>query len=172
MHSPVKGLPHIRQGNPKNTFGENLRTRADGTLKSHQGWDISSPPGTPVYAITNGVVRFVKNHGDYGKQICLEFNYRGRTLYAFYAHLQTIDVVPGMFIAEGEQVGTSGQTGNAAGQALSEAHLHFEIRTKTNAGSGTHDRLDPSTVLGREPLREIARDLFSGVPALAPIPKW
>src|SRR4249919_1776447 len=136
MHSPVKGAPHIRGKSFNNAFGDHARKNPDGTIRPHQGWDISSPPGTPVYAVKHGIIAFVKDSGNqgYGKQVGLEFHHRGQTLYALYAHLQTIDVIPGMFVAEGEQLGTSGQTGNAHGQALSEAHLHFEVRTKANAG--------------------------------------
>jgi murein DD-endopeptidase MepM/ murein hydrolase activator NlpD len=169
MHTPVQGAIHIRGKRVNNIFG-NVRKHKDGSIRAHQGWDITSMPGSPVFAIANGIIRFVKDYGNegLGKHIGLEFQHQGRTLYAVYGHLQTIEVVQGMFVAEGEQLGTSGQTGNAKGQALSEAHLHLEIRTHPSAPSGLGGRVDPMFVLGFQAISEV---IFADMPTFAPIPK-
>jgi murein DD-endopeptidase MepM/ murein hydrolase activator NlpD len=147
-----------------------VRKHSNGTPKPHQGWDIAAAPGTDVFAITNGVIEFVKDDGvnNLGKQVCLSFEYNGRTLYAVYGHLSEIDVAEGMFVMEGEQLGKTGQTGNATGQALSEAHLHLEIRTQPHAGLGLPGRQDPMTVLGYAPILEV---IFADMPTFGPIPK-
>ena len=169
MHDPVNSPVRIR-GNglnrAHNLLGKGIRKNADGSPRDHQGWDILSTPGSPVFAVTNGTINYVRDEGNqnYGKQVCLSFELKGTTYYAFYGHLLTIEVVPGMFVAEGEKLGTSGQTGNAHGQALSEAHLHFEVRTTPNPGKGTNGRVSPSLILGMEPIRVIVKDAFAGMP--------
>jgi hypothetical protein len=55
-------------------------------------------------------------------------------------------VVPGQSIAAGDQIGVLGQTGNAAGQPISEAHVHMEIRN-TNAGRGGQTMVNPSVLM-------------------------
>lgn len=168
MHDPVKGAVRIR-GNGwnrmHNVMGHHIRTNPNGTLRDHQGWDILSLPGSQVFAVTNGTICKIKNDGNngYGKQVFLSFDFKGKEYYALYAHLNTIDVVEGMFVAEGEQLGTSGQTGNAQGQPLSQAHLHFEVRTSLNVGSGLSGRVSPAVILGKEPIREIVRSEFGNM---------
>ena len=65
--------------------------------------------------------------------------------FAFYAHLDRIDVKPGQKVSAGTQLGLSGDTGNAKGMATipKGAHLHFEIRTIQNPGLGLGGRIDP-----------------------------
>jgi murein DD-endopeptidase MepM/ murein hydrolase activator NlpD len=104
---------------------------------------------------------------DYGKQICLSFEHQGTTLYAFYAHLSSIVVMESNVVQEGQLIGYSGQTGTTAkNQPLSEAHLHFEIRTIPGNGPGLIGKLDPGTVLGFAPIVKIITDkVFSkGIP--------
>jgi murein DD-endopeptidase MepM/ murein hydrolase activator NlpD len=168
MHNPVNGPVRIR-GNgwnrTHNVLGHNIRTNPDGSLRDHQGWDILSMPGSPVFAVTDGTICKIKDDGanGYGKQVYLSFNFKGKEYFALYAHLLSVEVVEGMFVAEGEQLGLSGQTGNAQGQALSQAHLHFEVRTALNPGSGISGRVSPSLILGHEPIRVIVKDAFSGM---------
>jgi len=77
----------IRHNSKNNTFGM-VRKRADGTAKPHQGWDFSAEVGTPIYAINKGTIRFIRDRGDYGLQLCLEFEHENVIYFAFYAHLQ------------------------------------------------------------------------------------
>ena len=72
----------IRGGSERNTFGI-VRKFANGSPKPHQGWDFSAPIGTPVYAIADGKVEFIKNIGDYGLQLCLSFHFDGGAYFAF-----------------------------------------------------------------------------------------
>ena len=135
----------------KNTFGM-VRHRADGTPKPHQGWDFEAAISTPAYAISAGTVEFVRDNGDYGLQLCLAFELTGRTLYAFYAHLEKIYVEDGQTVALNDLVCKTGESGNAQGMPLIEQHLHFEIRTQASARSGLQDRLSPLVVFGKCPL--------------------
>lgn len=125
-----------------NTFG---KVRVHHT-RAHQGWDLLAPPGTPVYAIADGDItsRFSPS---YGNTVTLKFKLAGKTYYAFYAHLSAISRT-NVCVKEGTVLGKTGTTGNARGIPRSEAHLHFEIRTKAAPASGLHDRIDPGEVLG------------------------
>lgn len=163
MHLPIDGqYLTIRGKSLNNSFGM-VRTDTNGNPKPHQGWDIAAMIGTPVYAIADGVIEFTKEQGDYGKQICLSFNFKEETLYAFYAHLKSISVVDKQTVKEGERIGYVGQTGNANGQHHAQAHLHFEIRTSLNPGAGLSGRKDPVTVLGAQPLVDI---IFADFPKI------
>ena len=70
----------IRGRSDHNTFGL-VRRYANGALKPHQGWDFEAPLQTPVYAVAAGEVAFVRDRGDYGLQLCIEFEFAGRTLF-------------------------------------------------------------------------------------------
>jgi hypothetical protein len=149
MHKPLAQMV-IRDHSISNTFGM-VRHHADGKPKAHQGWDLAAPVGTPVYAIALGTIEFVRDQGDYGKQIELKFVYNGKTLYAFYAHLATISVKKGDSVKEGQQMGTTGKSGNASNLPKSEEHLHFEIREIAHPGLGLAGRRDPATLYGPPP---------------------
>lgn len=160
MHLPVMGNQiNIRGKKFNNTFG--IVREKNGQPRAHQGWDISAMIGTPVYAIATGVIEFTTgNIGDYGRQICMSFNHNKQNLYAFYAHLSSVTVITGQYVVEGEEIGYIGRTGNAKNFPLTEAHLHFEIRTSAHRG-----RLDPSTVFGVKPLLNI---IFDDFPKIVP----
>jgi murein DD-endopeptidase MepM/ murein hydrolase activator NlpD len=130
-----------------NVFGM-VRKYPNGTPKPHQGWDLEAPLGTPIYAIAQGKVISVANEGAYGRQIVLAFAHGGQTRYAFYAHLGVALVTQGQEVTEGTMLGTTGESGNAAGLPVAERHLHFEIRTIPQPGLGLGGRVDPGTVLG------------------------
>ena len=51
-----------------------------------------------------------------------------------FAHLATIDVVPGDVVGEGDQLGLSGNTGRSTGP-----HLHYEIGNVDESGNYTAD---------------------------------
>ncbi|WP_346286145.1 M23 family metallopeptidase [Zoogloea sp.] len=144
----------IRQNSVSNTFGM-VRKYASGAPKPHQGWDFSATVQTPVFSIAEGSVAFVRDKGDYGLQLCLEFDFDGTTLYAFYAHLYKVHVAEGDSIQANQLVAASGESGNAQGMAVADQHLHFEIRTKAYAGLGLADRLSPAHVFGRCPLHQV-----------------
>jgi len=146
-------LKNIIRGKKINhTFGMVRRYR-DGRPKPHQGWDFAAAVGTPTYAIADGKVEFVhKNLGDYGTQICLQFKFNEKIHYAFYAHLNSTRVSQGAQVKKGQQIGTTGISGNARRLARSEAHLHFEIRTRASCGRGLGGRVSPLGIFGKCPL--------------------
>ena len=87
----------------------------------HQGIDIKADRGTPVLAIADGIVKRVKNGGNGGRQVWLTLH---NEMTVFYAHLHEQWVKEGDQVAQGDAIGSVGNTGNASGVS---PHLHFEI---------------------------------------------
>src|SRR5205814_4023609 len=85
----------------------------------HQGLDISTEKGQPVYATANGVVESASYTGDYGNLIILK---HGFGLSTRYGHLSAFAVKAGATVRRGEIIGYVGSTGRSTG-----SHLHYEI---------------------------------------------
>lgn len=131
----------------------------NGGTKPHQGWDLYAPVGTPAFAIASGVVQWVHNGGDYGKQVLVVVprdvpvasgsdDTRTESIGAFYAHLSEVYVKEWDQVKGGQMIGRTGVTGNAS---PSYPHLHFELRTSATIPSGTdpfRGRMDPVEILG------------------------
>jgi murein DD-endopeptidase MepM/ murein hydrolase activator NlpD len=141
----------IRKHSLSNTFGM-VRHYANGIPKPHQGWDLEAAVGTPLYAIADGKVVFMHNGGDYGLQLCQSFEFHGHMRYAFYAHLQHVNVHAGDKVTLDEMIGKTGKSGNASNLPADEDHLHFEIRTHAHCGLGLSGRVSPIVVYGHCPL--------------------
>jgi murein DD-endopeptidase MepM/ murein hydrolase activator NlpD len=85
----------------------------------HQGIDISTEKGQPVFATADATVESASYTGDYGNLIVLKHAFGLRTR---YGHLSGFLVKPGQRIRRGDVIGYVGSTGRATG-----AHLHYEI---------------------------------------------
>jgi murein DD-endopeptidase MepM/ murein hydrolase activator NlpD len=85
----------------------------------HQGLDISTEKGQPVYATADGTVESSSYTGDYGNLIILK---HGFGLVTRYGHLSAFGVQPGRTVKRGDIIGYVGSTGRSTG-----AHLHYEI---------------------------------------------
>jgi murein DD-endopeptidase MepM/ murein hydrolase activator NlpD len=154
----------IRQTQQSHTFGM-VRKDADGkTKKPHQGWDLAAKIGTPVYSIAEGQVVFVTHGGDYGLQVCISFLFRRRTYYAFYAHMQEVIVCQKQSVKLGQRIGLSGNTGINPPVRPEEDHLHFEVRTIAECGTGLWGRVDPVEIYGFCPLIAPVFGRESGLP--------
>lgn len=149
----------IRRGLLNHTFGM-VRRNADGSRRPHQGWDFEAEAGTPCYAVADGKVARVRNAGAYGLQLVIEFEHDfdgdgdRDTLYAFYAHLSRIDAAPGQIVRKGQQIGLTGNSGNAASMRGVDQHLHFELRSKAFTGRGLSGRYSPLAIFRHCPLDE------------------
>jgi len=145
----------IRGNLVNNTFG-NVRKYENGLSKPHQGWDLKAAVGTPVYAIADGKIAFVRSTGAYGLQLCQEFTFEGTLLYAFYAHLHSVYANKDQIeVHVGQIIAATGKSGNASNLPSSEDHLHVEIRTKMNPGLGLEFRISPLHVFGKCPLHTV-----------------
>ena len=90
----------------------------------HQGIDISTEKGSPVYVTAAGTVDFAGVNGDYGNEIDVR---HGFGLMTRYGHLSRFAVKPGQVVKRGEVIGYVGSTGRSTG-----AHLHYEIHANGN----------------------------------------
>ena len=156
----------IRRGSIRHTFGM-VRRNGDGSKRPHQGWDFEAEAGTPCYAIADGTIAVVRDAGAYGLQVILRFQYDHGddgdldTMYAFYAHLSRSDVVIGQAVKRGEQIGLTGNSGNARSMRGADQHLHFELRDSALLGRGLRGRYSPLALFGQCPLREPVRKAVS-----------
>jgi murein DD-endopeptidase MepM/ murein hydrolase activator NlpD len=93
--------------------------------KFHCGNDFACLIGTEIKSVWSGKVRYAQmNQGGYGNLIIVR-HLNG--LETYYAHLSKINVKVNDFVAAGEVIGWSGNTGHSTGP-----HLHFECRFLDN----------------------------------------
>ena len=85
----------------------------------HQGIDISTEKGNPIYATADGIVESAAYTGDYGNLIQIR---HGFGLTTRYGHLSGFAVKAGQTVSRGDVIGYIGSTGRSTG-----AHLHYEI---------------------------------------------
>jgi hypothetical protein len=86
----------------------------------HTGVDLAAPLGRPVLAAAGGQVTYAGWDGQYGLKVEITHLDSTRT---WYAHVSTITVTDGAFVAAGETIGLVGSTGNSTGP-----HLHYEVQ--------------------------------------------
>ncbi len=123
---PMYGFPVSGHGNKAiQSFWADPR---DSGSRSHEGVDIFAPKGTPLLAVTNGIIGFTGDKGLGGKQVWLQDGIFGKSIY--YAHLDSIAVSTGKRVKLGDTLGFVGNSGNAR---TTEPHLHFGIY-KSGAG--------------------------------------
>lgn len=88
----------------------------------HLGIDIAAGEGATVYAADSGVVTMAQGGYNYGYGNVIQIDH-GNGYSTVYAHLNAIFVGVCQSVGAGQQIATSGSTGNSQG-----AHLHFEVR--------------------------------------------
>lgn len=103
----------------------------------HNGIDVAAPRGATIAAPADGVVALVHQDMFYtGKTLMID---HGLGLTTVYAHMDSIAVVEGQVLGQGDVLGTVGKTGRATGP-----HLHWGMTWK-----GVH--LDPMLATGPMP---------------------
>ena len=95
----------------------------------HGGIDLANSIGTPIYAVSDGVVIDAGPTAGYGMWVKLRHADGTVTL---YGHVNTTMVNIGERVMAGDQIATIGNRGNSTGP-----HLHFEV---LHNGA---DRIDP-----------------------------
>jgi murein DD-endopeptidase MepM/ murein hydrolase activator NlpD len=85
----------------------------------HQGLDISTEKGKPVFATADGVVDSAAYTGDYGNMVVIT---HGFGLTTRYGHMSGFAVKPGKRVNRGDVIGYVGSTGRSTG-----THVHYEI---------------------------------------------
>ncbi|MEW6688044.1 MAG: peptidoglycan DD-metalloendopeptidase family protein [Pseudomonadota bacterium] len=90
--------------------------------RAHQGVDYAARAGTRVRAVSDGVVEFAGRNGGYGNVVVLRHQGTYSTLYAHLGGFAR-GIRRGARVAQGDAIGSVGQTGWATGP-----HLHYEFR--------------------------------------------
>lgn len=100
----------------------------DGGRRSHEGIDIFARKGTPVVAISDGIIvdKGVTPRG--GRILWLQSSHY--PMQAYYAHLDQWHVRAGQYVRKGQVIGTVGKSGNAR---TTPPHLHFGLYTEDGA---------------------------------------
>lgn len=95
----------------------------------HAGEDLAAPTGTPILAVTDGVVAHVSCTSWLGRSPCQVVvdhgdDEQGQNVQSVYVHMWPtgVDVHEGQSVVAGQPIGSVGSNGNSTG-----AHLHFEI---------------------------------------------
>lgn len=104
--SGVFGSQRILNGIPKNI---------------HNGLDIAAPKGTPVYAVSDGIVVLTGRNFYYSGNLILIDH--GQGLSSMYIHLNKIEVTEGQRVKKGQLIGEIGTTGRSTGP-----HLHWGVQ--------------------------------------------
>lgn len=116
--------------------------------KFHGAIDYGVSSGTPVHAAADGVVMSTANlSSSYGTYVVIR---HANGLQTYYAHgtYGSICVSPGQTVKRGQQIMSSGNTGNSSGP-----HLHFEVRKSPYSyngyatGYGQDSRVNPLTYM-------------------------
>jgi murein DD-endopeptidase MepM/ murein hydrolase activator NlpD len=94
-----------------------------GKSGTHKGVDIFAKQGTQVRSSTSGIVLYT-GQLRLGGNVVIVLGPKWRIHY--YAHLDKIETASYALISNGEQIGSVGTSGNAAGKP---AHLHYSINT-------------------------------------------
>jgi murein DD-endopeptidase MepM/ murein hydrolase activator NlpD len=120
---PVKMVAEGGTGRISQHYGEKSSLYRG---KPHNGMDIATPIGTPVYAAADGVVSAAYNNDQsatrkyqYGKYVLIR---HGNNLSTLYGHLSKQFVSAGEVVKRGQLIGYSGTTGYSTGP-----HVHFGL---------------------------------------------
>jgi murein DD-endopeptidase MepM/ murein hydrolase activator NlpD len=105
--------------NPSSSFGMRRHPIFNRNIH-HDGIDIGSGVGSPIYAAGAGKVIQAGWNGGYGNCITIS---HGNGFKTVYGHLSKIEVKAGDWVKKGQKIGKMGNTGNST-----SSHLHFEIR--------------------------------------------
>ncbi|RZL73664.1 MAG: M23 family metallopeptidase, partial [Sphingomonas sp.] len=90
-----------------------------GFTRMHKGLDIGAPYGSPIHAMTDGIVTFAGRIGGYGNFVKLM---HGGGMASGYGHMSRIAVSSGTRVQQGQVIGYVGSTGMSTGP-----HLHWEV---------------------------------------------
>ncbi len=114
--------------------------------RKHNGVDYGAAQGTPVWAVSGGIVTYAGWSNGYGNYVCIKHD---NGLESRYGHLQRFFVNKGQRVKQRQRVGLVGMTGIATGP-----HLDFQLLLNKK-------HVDPLKVT-------MVKSLKSVPPALAP----
>lgn len=143
-----------RFGRKRGLFGKG---QAEYNLLANDGWTVSSPYGmrngsmhkgvdlcksnnSPIYAFTNGTVKYMENRyapdsgyykspdgGGFGNYVTMVDD---NGYYHVYAHMNGTSASVGQSISRGQKIGIQGHTGSSTG-----SHLHYQVTSGSPSGT-------------------------------------
>ena len=117
---PVQSSRTFAPVNGRMTSGFGMRRHPIlGYVRRHAGIDFGAAWGSPIFAVSDGIVSFAGRHGGHGNYVRLE---HGGGLGSGYGHMSRIAVAPGTRVRAGQVIGYVGSSGLSTGP-----HLHFEV---------------------------------------------
>ncbi|MDD3982128.1 MAG: M23 family metallopeptidase [Spirochaetales bacterium] len=118
---PIQGgLGHISM-----YFGQNEHPFSAGQWYLHTGIDISTyRSGDPILATADGKVIDASYTAELGNSVTIQHSHGFITR---YGHLRSIRIKKGQQVAQGQVIGTLGNTGKSTGP-----HLHYEVHLGTS----------------------------------------
>jgi murein DD-endopeptidase MepM/ murein hydrolase activator NlpD len=90
-----------------------------GYSRMHSGVDFGAAWGSPIYAVSDGMVSWAGPRGGHGNYVRLE---HGGGMGTGYGHMSRIAVAAGGKVSAGQVIGYVGSTGLSTGP-----HLHYEV---------------------------------------------
>jgi murein DD-endopeptidase MepM/ murein hydrolase activator NlpD len=167
----AQGCPVNRRGGSfsdapiRSTFGPRPLASADDRYDFHRGIDISTPIGTPTFAIADGKVMVAGVHPSYDEPVIIVRHYRpgftscstggaGGCYHAMYIHSRDLVDGPCCAVAAGDNVVAGQLLGWSGVSDSGYQHLHFEIRDAPAADAFSYwsrDCIHPLSVLGYAP---------------------
>lgn len=90
-----------------------------GYARMHAGIDFGAAWGSPIMAVSDGIVTYAGRRGGHGNYVRLQ---HGGGIGTGYAHMSRIVVDPGERVRAGQVIGHVGSTGLSTGP-----HLHYEV---------------------------------------------
>lgn len=89
--------------------------------RMHNGLDFRADIGSKIYSTGDGVVKYAKRKGTFGRLLIIDHGFGYET---YYAHLSSFakGIKPGTKVKRGDLVAFSGATGLVEGP-----HLHYEV---------------------------------------------
>ncbi|PTW52036.1 DUF5930 domain-containing protein [Rhodovulum kholense] len=91
-----------------------------GGQRMHEGTDMASAYGTPIYATADGVVVKAQWVSGYGRMVEIRHEFG---IVTRYGHMSKIRVEAGQRVSRGDRIGDMGSSGRSTG-----THLHYEVR--------------------------------------------
>lgn len=134
----------IKNKNAIMTSGYGNRTLPNGNIEFHGGIDIAvpkNPTGVPVYATCAGTIGAIITDASISCGRAVFIKRENADYFCLYMHLETVnpDMSVGDYIAQGQYLGTMGNTGASRGM-----HLHYGHRKSMVSGSETYDPIEVS----------------------------
>ena len=142
--SGITGYPLPQTASVVVNYGWRVQPET-GQVSFHSGIDLFAAPGTPVLSAAGGTVAFSGQQDNYGILVVVNHAQGRQTR---YAHLSSSTVTLGQQVKQGEQLGTTGMTGQPDSN---QPHLHFEVRHNSSLGWVAEDPTPYfRTIEGRE----------------------